>query len=436
VEHREIVTPFLSALLAALICLSLSCCTRVAAKASVGATEALPVRVAQAVSEDVPLEITAVGNVEAMNSVELKSRVAGQINRVAFTEGQNVVKGQLLFSLDREALGRQIAEEQANLERDTAMERQARAVVARDAAAEKQSKSEAEIGRQLGTLGVISGQRVSQLAATSDTSQAALHADQAAAEAAAGSTRADRARLAETQLQLRFTDVVSPLSGRAGAATVKAGNMVRDNDTTLVTLRQLAPIYVTFGIPEQRLAEVQRLNRAGQLTVEVTVDADADSTSAGGSGKSSSSGTPDVQVKEGHLVFIDNAVDATTGTIRLKASFPNTDNTLWPGAFVHVRLRLGLEAGRTVIPESAVQDSQDGEYVWLVQSGSASTAPVAVLRTYRPSSGPELAIIGSGIKPGATVVTEGQLRLTSGATVTLLNRPGTEPVVRNRTATR
>jgi len=423
VEHREIVTPFLSALLAALICLSLSCCTRVAAKASVGATEALPVRVAQAVSEDVPLEITAVGNVEAMNSVELKSRVAGQINRVAFTEGQNVVKGQLLFSLDREALGRQIAEEQANLERDTAMEQQARAVVARDAAAEKQSKSEAEIGRQLGTLGVISGQRVSQLAATSDTSQAALHADQAAAEAAAGSTRADRARLAET-------------SGRAGAATVKAGNMVRDNDTTLVTLRQLAPIYVTFGIPEQRLAEVQRLNRAGQLTVEVTVDADADSTSAGGSGKSSSSGTPDVQVKEGHLVFIDNAVDATTGTIRLKASFPNTDNTLWPGAFVHVRLRLGLEAGRTVIPESAVQDSQDGEYVWLVQSGSASTAPVAVLRTYRPSSGPELAIIGSGIKPGATVVTEGQLRLTSGATVTLLNRPGTEPVVRNRTATR
>jgi len=166
------------------------------------------------------------------------------------------------------------------------------------------------------------------------------------------------------------------------------------------------------------------------------VDADADSTSAGGSGKSSSSGTPDVQVKEGHLVFIDNAVDATTGTIRLKASFPNTDNTLWPSAFVHVRLRLGLEAGRTVIPESAVQDSQDGEYVWLVQSGSASTAPVAVLRTYRPSSGPELAIIGSGIKPGATVVTEGQLRLTSGATVTLLNRPGTEPVVRNRTATR
>jgi multidrug efflux system membrane fusion protein len=421
VKHRGLLPFFSWACLGALICLSLclplTSCTRVAAKANATATEAIPVRAVRAISEDVPLEIAAVGNVEAMDNVDVKSRVTGQINRVAFAEGQSVSKGQLLFSIDREAVERQTLEQQANLERDAAMEQQARAVVARDAAAEKQSRSEAETARQLGALGIISGQQVNQLVTTSDTSKAALQADQAAVEAAAGSTGADRARLAQTQLQLRFTNVIAPISGRAGAVTIKAGNMVRDNDTTLVTLRQLAPIYVTFGIPEQSLAEVRRLNAAGQLTV----DASTDKTNTSSSGNASSA------VKGGHLVFIDNTVDATTGTIRLKAVFPNTDNALWPGEFVNVRLRLGMETGKTVVPESAVQAGLDGKYVWLVQSGTASTVPITVLRTYRPPNGPEQAIIGSGIKSGDMVVTEGQLRLTAGATIALLSTPGTKP---------
>jgi multidrug efflux system membrane fusion protein len=361
--------------------------------------------------EDVPLEIAAVGNVEAMDRVEVKSRVAGQINRVAFVEGQNVTRGQLLFSIDRETLERQVLEQQANLERDAAMEQQARAVVARDTAAQKQSESEADVARQLGTLGVISGQRVNQLVTTSDTSQAALRADQAAVEAAAGTTRADRARLAETQLQMRFTDVVSPISGRAGAVTVKAGNMVRDNDTILVTVLQLAPIYVTFGIPEQSLPEVRRLNAAGQLVVNAGID--------------ETNGDPPTIA--GQLAFIDNTVDATTGTIRLKAVFPNADNALWPGEFVNVRLRLGMEPGRIVVPESSIQDGLDGKYIWVIKSGIASIAPVAVQRTYRPPTGPEQAIVGGGIKPGDMVVTEGQLRLTPGATIAMLNASRTEP---------
>jgi multidrug efflux system membrane fusion protein len=374
-------------------------CTRVAAKA--GSTETIPVRAVRAVSADVPVEIAAVGNVEAMDSVDVKPRIAGEINRVAFTEGQNVIKGQLLFSIDREALQRQALEEQANLERDAAMEQQARAVVARDMAAEKQSHSEADVARQLGSLGVISGQRVSQLVTTSDTAQASLHADEAAVEAAAGSTRADRARLAETQLH--FSDVVAPISGRAGAVMVKAGGMVRDNDTTLVTLLQLAPIYVVFGIPEQSLTEVRRLNSAGQLIVKASTDANT--------------------VAEGHLAFIDNAVNPTTGTIRLKAAFRNIDSALWPGQFVSVRLRLGMETGRTVVPESSIQEGLDGKYVWLIKSGVASIASVAVTRTYRPPIGPEQAIIGSGIRAGDMVVTEGQLRLTAGASVALLDVP-------------
>jgi len=429
VKHSGILPFFLWACLGVLLCLPLTSCTRVAAKANAAATEAMPVRAVRAVSEDVPLEIAAVGNVEAMDSVDVKSRVAGQINRVAFAEGQSVSKGQLLFRIDREALERQTLEEQANLERDLAMEQQARAVVARDVAAEKQSRSEADTARQLGALGVISGQQVNQLVTASDTSKAALHADQAAVEAAAGSTSADRARLAETQLQLRFTNVVAPISGRAGAVMIKAGNMVRDNDTTLVTLRQLTPIYVTFGIPEQSLAEVRRLTVAGQLSVDVSTDASTDATNASGSGNTSG------QVRDGHLVFIDNTVDASTGTIRLKAVFPNTGNALWPGEFVNVRLRLGMETGRTVVPESSVQAGLDGKYVWRLQSGTAFPVPITVLRTYRPPNGPEQAIIGRGIKSGDMVVTEGQLRLTAGATVALLNTAGTGPATSNATST-
>jgi membrane fusion protein, multidrug efflux system len=409
VKHHTLSALLTPALLATLICLPLTSCTRVAAKTNAAATEEVPVRAARAVSEDVPLEIAAVGNVEAMNSVQVKSRVAGQINRVAFTEGQNITRGQLLFTIDRETIERQALEEQANLERDTAMEQQARALVARDTAAQKQSESEADVARKLGTLGVLSGQRVSQLATTSDTAQAALRADQASVEAAAGTIKADRARLAETQLQLRFTDIVAPITGRAGAATVTAGNMVRDNDTTLVTLLQMAPIYVTFGIPEQSLLEVQRLNAAGHLAVTANLDG----TNSNG------------PAMTGKLAFVDNTVDATTGAIRLKATFPNADSRLWPGEFVNVRLRLGMEAGRTVVPESAIQDGLDGKYVWIVKSGIASIAPVTVLRTYKPQNAPEQAIVGSGINPGDTVVTEGQLRLTPGATIALLTAPQT-----------
>ena len=390
------------ALLGMLMCLPLTSCSRVSAKTN-AETDAVPVRVVRAVAQDVPLEVTAVGNVEALNSVEVKARIAGQVKRVAFEEGQSVVKGQLLFTIDQDALERQAAEQQAELERDAAMEQQARAVVARDAASEKQSKSEAEIAVQLGTLGVLSQQRVDQMVTTSETSRASLGSDQAAVNAAAGAIKADRARLAQTQLQLSFANVVAPITGRAGAAMVKAGNMVRESDTTLVTVLQLSPIHVTFGIPEQVLPEVQRLNAHGPLIVEA----------------SNGDGAP----LEGQLDFIDNTVDATTGTIRLKAAFPNTDNALWPGQFVNVRVRLRVEKDKTLVPDSSIQNGLDGKYVWLAKAGIATMVPVTVLRTYKPEKGPEQAIVDSGIRPGDTIVSEGQLRLTPGAHIALLNAP-------------
>jgi multidrug efflux system membrane fusion protein len=402
-RHDKLAYPAYLTCLGLLMCLPLTSCSRVTAKADVAAIEAVPVRTVRAVSQDVPLEISAVGNVEAMESVAVKSRIAGQINRVTFEEGQSVSRGQLLFTIDRDVLERQAIEQQAELQRDAAIEQQARAVVARDAASQKQSQSEADVAMKLESLGVISGQRANQLMTTRDSAHAALESDQAAVEAAVGATKADKARLAQTQLQLSFTQVAAPIAGRAGAAMVKAGNVVRDNDTTLVSILQLAPINVTFGIPEQSLPEVQRLNVGGHLIVEA---------SHGDGG-----------AYEGHLVFIDNTVDATTGTIRLKAAFPNADGALWPGEFINLRLRLRVDKGQILIPESSIQDGLDGKYAWLVQSGVATMVPVIVLRTYKPENGPDQAVIGSGIHPGDMVVSEGQLRLTPGVRVSLLDAP-------------
>jgi membrane fusion protein, multidrug efflux system len=389
-----------------LICLPLASCARVSVKASVEQPEGVPVRTALVTEQDVPLEVSAVGNVEAINSVEVRPRIAGVVSQVAFHEGENVTKGQLLFAIDPDTVERQAAEQRAELERDTALEDQARAVIARDAASQKQSQAEADVAVALVKDGILSQQRTDQLVTASETARAALHSDQAALEAAAGTAKADRARLQQTQLQLIFTKVTAPISGRAGAVLVKAGNIVRDNDTTLVTLLQLSPVNVSFGVPEQVLAEVQRLNAQGALTVEASI--------AGSS-------------LQGHLVFIDNTVDATTGSIRLKAIFPNADNALWPGEFVNVRLRLRMEKGRLVVPAAAVQDGLDGKYVWLVQSGIATTAPVNLLRTYKPANGPEQAILEDGIHPGNTVVTEGQLRLTPNARVSQLDPPAAQP---------
>jgi len=395
------------ALLALVICLPLAACSRWVVKANVSTPEGIPVRAAQAVFCDVPLDVLAVGNVQAMTSVEVKSRIAGQIRQVAFEEGQNVIQGQLLFTIDPDVLQRQKAEQQAQLERDKAMEQQARAMVARDAATLKQSQSEADVAVELGKLGVLSGQRVDQLVTTRETSRSALQADQASVNAALGTVKADEERLAQTSLQLSFTSIVAPISGRAGVVTAKAGSMVRDNDTTLVTLLRSAPIQVAFGVPEQILPQVRQLNASGPLAVEA----------AHGEG-------PGIT---GRLDFIDNTVDAATGTIRLKAVFPNTDGALWPGEFVNVRLRLQIESRRTVIPDTAVQDGLDGKYVWMIKSGVASMAPVTVSRSFKPESGPDQAIVSRGIDPGDIVVTEGQLRLTPGVKVSLLSSPGSSP---------
>jgi membrane fusion protein, multidrug efflux system len=370
--------------------------------------QAVPVRAVPAVSTDVPLNVAAVGNVEAISSVDVKSRVAGQILRVLFQEGQNVEKGQLLFEIDPEPLQRQIAQIQADLGKDEALERQARADVAKDEANLKQTQASADRGLQLAKEGIFSKEQTEQVVATNGAALASLDADKAGVESAVAAIKSDRARLAQTQLQLEYTKITAPISGRAGAIAMKAGNLVKDNDATLVTILQISPIYVSFGVPEQLLPEVRKFNAKQPLLITADV----------GGGQSMS----------GKLKFIDNTVDSTTGAIKLKAEFQNANHALWPGQFVNVEARLDLEHGRILVPSSSVENGPQGKYVWVMNADNKTVAmrPVNVLRNYKPEKSIEQAVVASGLQPGEMVISEGQMRLMPGAKVELLKNPGAQ----------
>lgn len=370
--------------------------------------QAAPIRAVPAVASDVPLDTTAVGNAEAISSVDVKSQVAGQILSVHFQAGQNLQKGQLLFEIDPEPLQRQIAQIQADLVKDAALEQQARANVAKDQAMLKQTQASAQRGLELEKEGIFSKEQTDQLVASNGSNLASLDADKAAVESAAASIKSDRARLSQTELQLSYTKIVAPISGRAGAIAIKPGNLVKDNDATLVTILQISPIYVSFGLPQQMLPEVQKYNKEHPLVVRAEADGGA-------------------RTETGSLRFIDNTVDTTTGTINLKAEFPNTSGALWPGEYVNVKTQLIVERNQVVVPSRSVETGPQGKYVWVVNSttNTATMRPVTVTRLYKPAEGGEDAVIAEGLKPGEMIVSEGQMRLFPGGKVRLL-KPATQ----------
>ena len=364
------------------------------------------VRAVAVTQSDVPLDLSAVGNVESMAMVDIKSRVAGQVLRVDFQEGQSVAQGQLLFEIDPEPIRRQLAEIQANLSRDLALEQQARANVSKDEAQIKQTHAAADRGLELAKEGIFSKEQTEQVVATNETAQASLDADKAAIESASASIKADRARLSQTELQLTYTKITAPITGRAGVITVKAGNLIKDNDAALVTLLQMSPIYVSFSVPEQLLPEIRKHQAEQKLLVVA-----------------SSQGQ---KPENGVLQFIDNSVDIATGTIKLKARFDNADRALWPGEFVNVQTRLDLERDRVVVPSRVVQTGPQGKYVWVLNpaDGTVNIRPVQVVRIYKGESLPEESVIGSGLKPGEQVISEGQMRLMPGGKVNVLKQEG------------
>ncbi|HEX4227594.1 MAG TPA: efflux RND transporter periplasmic adaptor subunit [Bryobacteraceae bacterium] len=376
----------------------LTACGSKQAKQGMPAFPPVAVRAVAAVSSNVPLVVSAIGNVEALTSVDVKSQVAGQILAVHFAQGQEVQKGQLLFEIDPETYNRQLTEQEAELARDAALEAQSKANVEKDAAMLKSAKAQADRAVSLAKDGIFSTEQTEQLVATSESDQAALDADRAAVDSEAAAVVADRAKIAETRLQLTYTGIVAPITGRAGAINLQPGNLVKDNDTNaMVTILEDSPIYVDFSVPEQLLPEVRKYDAMHPLLVTAVVN-----------GKSA----------DGRLDFIDNTVDTTTGTIKLKAKFNNSDRMLWPGQFVDVHAQLNIEPDRVVVPNRTVQTGPDGGYVWVMNPANSTVAmrPVHVERTFK-ENGDELAVVSTGLQPGEMVISEGQMRLMPGAKV-------------------
>jgi multidrug efflux system membrane fusion protein len=315
----------------------------------------VPVTVAAVQQQTVPVRLHAIGNVEAFSTVAVKARVGGQILEVNFREGQPVKKGEILFRIDP---------------------RQAEANALRDRAGRDQARSQAKRYQELLDKNFISKEAYAQIRTNAETAEATAKASQAALE---------NARLA-----LEYCTIRSSLDGYVGRALLQAGNVVRADDAApLVVINQVRPIYVNFGIPEQHLPEVRRYMAAGPLGVEV-VPVDAQQ------------GAP-----RGTLIFVDNAVDPSTGTIRLRAQFDNADAALWPGQFVNLSVRLHEQADALVVPATAVQTGPEGQYVYVI--GDDLVADVRRITVQRTDG--ERAIVEKGLAKGERVVTRGQLRL-------------------------
>jgi multidrug efflux system membrane fusion protein len=336
------------------------------------ADEKVPVTTAVAETKTIPNEVRAIGNVKPRETVAVRALVTGELNRVAFKGGEDVRKGELLFTIDPRPY-------------EAALQ-QARANVARDEAQLKNAESQAS--------------RYADLVKKDYVTREEYEKYTTAADALAATVAADRAEVQNAQLQLSYCEIRSPLEGRTGSVMVHAGNLVKANDTTpLVVINQITPVDVEFSIPEAQLAQMR-----GGRNAKVPVSA----IPQGG-------GAP---IATGTLSFIDNAIDPQTGTITLKAMFPNTDRALWPGQFVNVSVVLSQRPNSVVVPAQAVQTGQKGQYVYVVTSDNGvEMRPVRVAQSVD-----QMAVIDKGVAAGETVVTDGQLRLTPKSKVEIKTR--------------
>jgi len=387
---------YLVLLLASLTALS-SCSGTIASGRSANNStgEAAPVTVTTASEETVPVEVRAIGNVEAYSTVSVKTLVEGELTQVYFKEGQDVKKGELLFTIDPRPFEAALKQAEANLARDIAQMKQAQANVAKDTAQAKNAEVENRRYVELLEAGVATREQADQSRTNAEALAATVNADQAAVASFEEAMRADSAAIANAKLQLGYCSIRSPIDGRTGTLMIHQGNIVKANDAPLVAINQVNPIYVSFSVPEKELPEIKKYQAMGKLKVEaVTPGADQ-------------------HPSEGALSFVDNAVDNATGTIRLKAIFANRERKLWPGQFVNVTLTLTTQPHAVVVPSQAVQTGQSGQYIFVVKPDSTVEArPVVAGRALDGQ-----AVIEQGLQPGEKVVTDGQLRLVPGAKV-------------------
>jgi multidrug efflux system membrane fusion protein len=329
--------------------------------------------------------------------------VTGQVTDSYFHEGDFVRKGDKLFSIDRRPLEAAYNQALANISRDQAALGQAEANLARDAAQAKYQDAQAKRYADLFSGGVISRDQAEQLRAQADAMAQAVNADKAAIESAKAAIAASRATAENAKVQLGYTEIPSPINGRTGNLTVKTGNVVTANNMELMTINQVEPIYVTFSVPEAQLPAIKRYMAAGKLSVAARPQ-EAESKDE----------------EHGTLTFVDNTVDTTTGTIKLKGTFPNVGHRLWPGQFVRVTLRLTTQRNAVVVPNEAIQTGQNGQYVYVVK-------PDQTVESRNVTTGARVEqdmVVNDGLEAGELVVTEGQLRLAPGSKVVVRDGRG------------
>jgi membrane fusion protein, multidrug efflux system len=390
------------------------------------------VAVAPVEQKAMPLQIQAIGTVEAYAVVSVRAQVGGELQRVHIKEGQQVRKGDLLFTIDPRTYEAALAQAEANVARDQVQVQQARAVLerdvarvaqtkaalARDVAQSKNAQVQVERYADLFKRELIAQEQYDQirtnaeaLAATVRADEAdvrsaeeTVRADQAAIRSAEQTVRADEAAVTNTKIQLGYTTIRSPVDGRAGSLMLNEGNIVRaggTSDSTLLVINQVRPIYVSFTVPQQQLPSIRRYMLEGTLGV-------------------SAAPAGDPRAATGVVTFVDNLVDAATGTIRLKATFANEEGRLWPGQFANVTLTLASEPDAIVVPSAALQSGPQGAYVFVAKPDStAENRRVTIARTQGNET-----VIAKGLQAGEKVVTDGQPRLTQGAKIEIRTAGG------------
>jgi multidrug efflux system membrane fusion protein len=361
-----------------------------------GRGEVVPVEMAVVTQKDVPIQIKAIGNVEALSTIAVRSQVEGVLQRVAFTPGQEVKKGDLLFTIDPRPLQAALSQAEANLLKAMASVRQGRDIVLKDEATANNSRTIVNRDLKLIESGVISREEYDNAVSKAQADEAAVRADQSAVANLQAAQKAEEASVQNARVQLSYTTIRAPLSGKTGNLIITAGNLVRANDTSpMITITQSAPIYVTFSVPERELMRIRQYSGANGFVVQVVVPGD------------------EANPGMGKLSLVDNTVDAATGTVRLKATYQNDDRRLYPGQFVNIVLTLGTESQAIVVPSQAVQTGQDKSFVYTVKSDM--TVEVRTVKTGTTID--NMTVIEDGLKTGEQVVTDGQLRLVPGAKV-------------------
>jgi len=373
-----------------------------------------PVTVTEAVSQDVPIYLDAIGKTVAREVVSIQPQVSGRITKIHFTDGANVKKGDLLFTIDTRPFEANLRQAQANVSRDNALRKQAEANLAKDIAQAKWGEVQVKRYGELVTGGVVPREQYEQLRATADSLNATVDADRAAVHSADEAIKVDASAVESAKVQLSYCYIRSAIDGRAGQRLVDVGNVVNPggssgssassgsssngpsgNGNSMLVIERLDPIYADFTISQDKLAEVQQQMQAGRLKTEVRLpDAPENSVT-------------------GQLTFLNNAVENATGTVNLRATISNTGHRFWPGRFVNIRLVLNTIHGAVLVPATAPQMSGKGSYVYIVKQDSTVEQRQVSLGQRQG----DLIVVEKGVEAGERVVTNGQLGVTPGGKV-------------------